>query len=377
MAPGMAEEVPKTRRGGARSPAPTSAPGPETPTLAERLIAAFHLPYAAGCALVGLVLFGVLDVWLTAYAATLDLSRAVATALNPASVLTALLVASAFYAPGYMRGRLVQAETSLSTLLPDGRDGYRRVFAGVSALRPQLVVWALFFVTLLVALSAPALLGTGPSSIGSGGGPGTALELIAGVYDLASYAVATLGLSSVVWTYWSISRGIHRFGGAALALRPYFEDAFLGLKPVGSLALSVASAYFGFIALFLLILAASPTSPTLGDIVGVGGFLSGLIVLGVLLFFLPLRRLHHRMIREKHREVGGLREKLAPVFQEPVQAGPLRDIGHLFRLDMMDRKVSSMALWPFDLRILGRLSVIALSVTAILISRIVGLLLRI
>src|SRR2546422_697990 len=284
MAPGMAEEVPKTRRGGARSPAPTSAPGPETPTLAERLIAAFHLPYAAGCALVGLVLFGVLDVWLTAYAATLDLSRAVATALNPASVLTALLVA---------------------------------------------------------------------------------------------YAVATLGLSSVVWPYWSISRGIHRFGGAALALRPYFEDAFLGLKPVGSLALSVASAYFGFIALFLFILAASPTSPTLGDIVGVGGFLSGLIVLGVLLFFLPLRRLHHRMIREKHREVGGLREKLAPVFQEPVQAGPLRDIGHLFRLDMMDRKVSSMALWPFDLRVLGRLSVIALSVTAILISAIVGLLLRI
>src|SRR5207247_7358655 len=159
-------------------------------------------------------------------------------------------------------------------------------------------------------------------------------ELVAGVYDLASYAVATLALSSVVWTYWSISRGIHRLGAVPLVLRPYFEDAFLGLKPVGSLALSLASAYFAFIALFLLILAAAPSTPAPGDIVGVGGFLSGLIALGLLLFFVPLRRLHHRMVRAKALEAGRLKEKLAPVFQEPAPASLPKDIGHLFHLDM-------------------------------------------
>ena len=372
----MGEEVPSTRVGEG-TPSASSVPGPESPTLAERLILAFRLPYALGCVVVGLVLFGVFDVWLTTYAASGDPSRAASATLDLGSVLTAVLVAYAFYAPRHMRAKLVQAGDSLSSLLPDGHDGYRKVFAGVAAVRPQLMVWLLFFVTLLVALSAPALLGTGPSSIGLNGGPGTPLELVAGVYDLVSYAVATLGLSSVVWTYWSISRGIHRLGAVPLVLRPYFEDAFLGLKPVGSLALSLASAYFAFIALFLLILAAAPSAPTPGDIVGVGGFLSGLIALGLLLFFVPLRRLHHRMVREKALEAGRLKEKLAPVFQEPAPASVAKDIGHLFHLDMMDRKVASMALWPFDLRILGKLSVIALSVTAILISRIVALALKI
>jgi hypothetical protein len=49
----------------------------------------------------------------------------------------------------------------------------------------------------------------------------------------------------------------------------------------------------------------------------------------------------------------------------------------MFRLDMMDRRVSSMAVWPFDVGILGRLSAIALSVIAILISRIVALIFHI
>ena len=34
-------------------------------------------------------------------------------------------------------------------------------------------------------------------------------------------------------------------------------------------------------------------------------------------------------------------------------------VGKLMKLDMMERKVSAMAVWPFDMRILGRISVIA------------------
>ena len=371
--------APHTQQPGGSSAAARerTARGHESSTLAERFIEAFRLPYALGCLVVGLLLFGLFDTWLYMYAATSDPWEALNATLRPQNVLVDLLVAYAFYVPRYMRTKLSEAGVSLSTLLPGGEESYRRIFARVSAVKPQLVAWVLFLAGLLLAVNVSAILGAGPSTIVFGGGPSSVLEFVAGVYDIISLGVVTLGLSSVVWTYWTISRGIHRFGGEPLSLRPYYEDSFLGLKPVGSLALALASAYFGFLALFALVLAASPSSPSAGDLIGVGGFLAGLILLGLALFFLPLRRLHRQMIQRKHFEGGRLQERLAPVFHEHAQDSAPKDIGHLFRLDMMDRKVSSMALWPFDIRILGRLSVIALSVTAILISRIVALALKI
>jgi len=116
----------------------------------------------------------------------------------------------------------------------------------------------------------------------------------------------------------------------------------------------------------------SPSTPELADILGVGGFLSGLVLLGLVLFFLPLRRLHQRMLHQKQQEVARLRPKLAPVFEDGAGSHAPHDVGHLFRVDMMDRKVSAMAVWPYDVGILGRLSAITLSVVAILISRIIA-----
>ena len=108
-----------------------------------------------------------------------------------------------------------------------------------------------------------------------------------------------------------------------------------------------------------------------------GGFLFGLILLGVLLFFVPLNRLQRRMVIEKQIEKAGLTPKLRALFQESTEVDSDPNLSEMFRLDMMDRKISSMATWPFDIGILGRLSVIALSVTAILISRIIALIFHI
>src|SRR5439155_1467128 len=84
------------------------------------------------------------------------------------------------------------------------------------------------------------------------------------IVDVVSLAVISLALSSVVWTYWSLSKGMLRFSSAPLELRPYYEDPFLGLRPIGSLALSLATVYFGFIALFMLSLLTSSSTPALG-----------------------------------------------------------------------------------------------------------------
>ena len=332
----------------------------------------FRLPYAIGCILVGFLLFGFFDVVFTKYAQTSNLSTALAAALTPSSLLTDLLITYAFYAPRYMRRKLVEAGRALSPLLPDREAEFHRTFSEVAAPRPQLIAWFLFLVALLVALNAAAILGTGPSPFVFNAGPGSDFEFVASIYDILSLAVATLALSSVVWTFWSISLGIHRFGGAPLALRPYYEDAFLGLKPLGALSLSLALGYFVFVGMFLLAVTGSPSTPKPADILGVGGFLSGLVLLGLVLFFLPLRRLHQRMLHQKQQEAARLRPKLAPVFEEGAGSHAAQDVGHLFRVDMMDRKVSAMAVWPYDVGILGRLSAITLSVVAILISRIIA-----
>ena len=357
------------------SSSPEALRGPDSPTLAERFVLAFRLPYPVACFLVGFFLFGVLDVALSKYAETANLAPTVAKTLAPVSLLTDLLVAYSFYAPRYMRRRLVETGRALSNLLPDRDADFHRIFAEVAAPRPQVVAWMLFLVALLAAFSVPAILGTGPSPLVFNAGAGTALEFVAGVFSIVSLAVATLALSSVVWTFWSISLGIHRFGQAPLALRPYYEDPFLGLKSLGALSLSLAFSYFSFIGLFLLVLSASPGTPTTADVVGVGGFLSGLVLLGLVLFFLPLRGLHRRMVDEKRQEMVRLRPKLGPIYEEG--ASQPQDVAHLVRIDMMDRKVAAMAIWPYDVGILGRLSAITLSVIAILLSRIIALIFHI
>jgi hypothetical protein len=126
----------------------------------------------------------------------------------------------------------------------------------------------------------------------------------------------------------------------------------------------------------VLSLLTSSSTPQIGDIVGVGGFLFGLILLGLFLFFLPLTKLHGRMIAEKKIARAALNPKLRMLFYESPNPSS-SDVAQVLRLDWMDRKVAGMALWPYDIGILGRLSVIAASVTAILISRILALLFHI
>ena len=110
--------------------------------------------------------------------------------------------------------------------------------------------------------------------------------------------------------------------------------------------------------------------------VGVGGFLSGLVLLGLVLFFLPLRGLHQRMADQKRQEIVRLRPKLSHIYEDGASDTAL-DVAHLVRIDMTDRKVAAMAIWPYDVGILGRLSAITLSVIAILLSRIIALIFHI
>jgi hypothetical protein len=82
------------------------------------------------------------------------------------------------------------------------------------------------------------------------------------------------------------------------------------------------------------------------------------------------------MIAEKRAAKAALYPLLRTVF-EGTSNPRSADMTDLFRANLMDQKVASMAIWPYDVGILGRLSVIAASVTAILISRIIALFLHV
>lgn len=350
------------------------SPGIASETLAERFIVGFRLPYMAGAFLAGFVLFGFGSSLLFAYADPETRSRAFTVALTPASFLLYSLVTYAFWVPRYMRETVARAGSSLSRLHPEGEDGFRRAFAPVSKVRPQVLTWLAFLAILLFALSVPAIVGTGDSPIQVGGsGELDFLDAVASIVSLVTFAVITLALSAVVWTYWSVSQGIGRFGASDLRLRPYYEDRFLGLRPLGTLALALAAAYFAFIGLFLASLLASTSPLTIGDILGMGGLLAGLVSLGLALFFLPLQSLHRRMLDESARERKRMGDLLAASFDMGSRTGAAGDPAHVMKLEFMDRKVTEMSAWPFDLKILGTLSVIVVTVTAALLTQLVSL----
>lgn len=327
--------------------------GPEHPTLAERLVSLFHLPYIVGCGLLSFAVFGPPLYILVSYSISLDSARAVAEGLRPMSgpeLLSLVLGAYIFYIPRSMRRRILHAEESLSPLLPNGEEDFHRLFERVAALKPQIVMWILFFLIGTISFLAVKC---------------TPVRSDCLVESIAIMTFFSLGATSVVWTYASSLLGLHRMGSVPMEFRPFHEDPSLGLRAVGSLALSLARAYFIGIGLTLILFIGSiPLSSTIVP-VSTYGILAGLILLGVLLFFLPLVKLHQRMLDRKRLERDRLKDLLGRVFHNSEKPS---DLGNIMVLDMMDRKVSSIAVWPFDLNILGRLSIIVFSVIATLIS---------
>src|SRR2546428_1139988 len=321
--------------------------GPENPTLIERFVKLLHLPYMVGCLLIVVLAFLV------------SLTQTSLASLLLPSGLLAAIVGGMFelyllYTPRFMRRKVRTTELSIMELLPEGEQQFHKLFGRISAPRPQLLLFVSF--ALIFAFSAP--------------NPLEILKLTAaGVVFLI---ILCLGAASLLWAYFSILWGIHKLGAVPLNLRPYYTDPLLGLRPVGSLALSLAAVFLGPVSLALL---SSITYPGTGLIGYVA--LGSLVLLGLLFFFLPLTRLHRRMLLQKRLERGKIGEKLAGIFQNGGEPGRRAQLDEMFRLDMMERRISTIGPWPFDLQILGRLLVISLSVSTVLLARIIAFYLKI
>jgi hypothetical protein len=318
--------------------------GPELPTLAERFIGLLRLPYPIGCiVIVGLALVASITQLGLVFAGTASFQ------LN--AIVGSMLLVYALYAPRFMREKVLQTERAISGLLPNGEKEYHMLFGRISAYRPQLILFILFWVLTFFSFTS---------------------DPFRFLIDNISYStVLSLGVSSTLWTYYSASRGIHKMGAVSMNLRPYFADPLLGLRPIGSLALYLAGAYFAALILGLLNTLAFPTPPSGYIAIGV------MTLLGFVFFFLPLMRLHRRMLLQKKVERSKIAEKMAGVFRVDSEGNEQTEMARMFKLDIMERKISSIAGWPFDIQILGRLLVIGLSVTTVLLARVIAFYLKI
>ncbi len=328
--------------------------GPEQPTLIERFVGFFPIPYVITCVILALVT-GSPGFRLVQY---LD-SGTVILPSTPLDYLSetvfTVLPFYCFFAVRYMRLKIVASEPNLVSLSPNGEETYHRAFKRVTSKVGPLI---------LTALTVPLLL---YSELPSSPGP------ITSGFDIAITLILALGYASAVWVYISSVWGLHTLGKTPMRLKAFYEDRMLGVGQMGSLSLSLMYVYFIGIGLALLIFSSQPALLTL---------LVAFVLLGTALFFLPLSNIHTRMREVKKKELATVRANFKGLFtrldggDSANEQSTLSDLRTMMAHDMIERKALSIATWPFDTSVLGRVAVIILSVTAILISRIIQIVLH-
>lgn len=332
-------------------------------TLVERLVSVIPLPYTAAAFVWSVTVFGPLSYIILEYLST----GAVSLPNLPNVILNFLLLFYSFLMVRYIRTRILAAETNIAPRLSGGTEAYRRAFGRMTQTLPVVVIAAsmgAFFVALDVSLE---ILPTVPVLIG---------------FNIAIALLDSLAFATYLWEFVVASWGLSKLGGTSLNLESFQADRLMGTRPMGNLALALTVAYFGALLLALLLFSTFlPSTPS-----STATFAAFLLV-GVALFFLPLRSLHNRMLAEKRRlvrEVGArypsLHHSSAPrtdhVTLDDVHARLTR-LTELQELEILDRKVAGLPTWPFDIQVASRFVTIVLSVATVLVARVLTDFLRI
>ena len=342
--------------------------GPERPTLTEWLIGFLPLPFVLSSLLLAL-LFGLPRVFLAVFLDTGNLDTILAQ-FPPGEggllVLVLLVDVSVFssvpLATRYMRRQVVKAKEAISALLPQGEETYLRVFGQISSFWPPLLI-ATVFIVFLVLLPGPVS-SLGPFSI---------------ILSLPTTFLFFPILGAFVWIYVRSTLGIYQLGIGSLRMKSYLQDPVLGLRPLGSLSFALAWPYLATLGIGALWVSLGVAGPGIF-------FIMALVIVGVVMFFLPLYAVHRRMVRERERAHASVRDHLweraeivDPLEREGVDPTLLDLMNRLAKrlarleeaasLDREARRIDEIYDWPFDTRIVGRLAVLTLTVVAVLLTR--------
>lgn len=356
------------------TPVPTPRPrerarrGPEVLSLPERIIAWTRLPYAVGCVVLGLVI-GAPGYLLIAILETGSLTQALDQVLsNPyftiggfgqrislaegiaESTLFTLFLILTLYFIRYMRLQMLAVEPEVAHLTPrDPEAAFHRAFGGSVSLGYSLLLAAGFTVLYL------------PARVLTPTGPVVSLSAII----LLPMDFVFIGIA--LWVYLRALWGIYTFGKEELSLRPFTEDRMLGLQPLGSISLS-----FSVVVLTLVVIALVGSFVS-ADLANLLVQFSLLVLLAVMLF-MPLYGIHRKMLVARKREQAWVQERLAEAAErEPGggEAGALLEIKTLLSFRMLKEEASKIPTWPFDVGRLERFIAVFLSVTAVVIARLI------
>ena len=329
--------------------------GPEQPTIAEKFVRLFHLPYFLGCIIWALVLLEI--------PILLERHFRPHEPISGQGILYLIVIFfMSVYFPlsvRYVRTKLLEAEPKISSVLPDGEADYHKTFGrAVSYLGQILVIIAILFMAIYVIVHTGSM-------------TSRVINSICAVY------IATM-LGSLIWFNLGCIIGLYQLGGKSLKFKSFREDPKMGTRPMGSLCLSLSGAYFVGVILLILFSATSPNElykiPYLKVIYAV------LILVGLAMFFIPLYRVHLRMVEERNRQELLIQRQFDVTSNNLKSSGvenQLNNIQVLLSLVMADRKLQSTSTWPFDTSLLGQLFIFLLPVIAAAIATYVAELIRI
>ena len=204
------------------------------------------------------------------------------------------------------------------------------------------------------------------------------------------FAYFFLILAFFLWTYGSSMLAIYHAGKLPFQLKPFTEDKTLGLKPFGTASMRLASVYaiFPMIITFTTLFLVNVEIPG-GVTVELGSFrgsdlifLGGLILVGAILFLLPLVGIHRRLQEARRQELNWITPRYTALVQRLKDRMTRSDqfesvndkddlASELIVVRQIESDIHKIQNWPFDIGVITRLA------TVLVLPPILGVLARI
>ncbi len=246
---------------------------------------------------------------------------------------------SAFYLGGYIRRR-VEALMSYAREMTVERSvtGLPLDLSKLSSTSMIGLVWLVVLASTVAVFTIGATGGTFESNL----------------VGLVPYVPSHFILATLFWIFGYSMYSISRIGSLPMTLKPYTQDRTLGLRPFASASLSFTIIYLALATLIV----------SLGS--GGGEVLLHLELLtlvlyplGLLLFLLPLWSLHRKLMEARATEFKWLEPRATSVLQRlKADQGMKIDPNMVYEItaiDKIERDISRIRSWPFDLGIIARL----------------------
>jgi hypothetical protein len=336
------------------------------PTLVERIVNLIPGSFVLKC-LVFCCFLGVPFLLLTRFLDTLSVQTALEVfgPLLWQNVVTYcfanfVLLFYAIYGVRYMRSKISVMVPEVEAMVPEdsGKNLYE-VFKPVCRLTPAVIMSLLLVVASLASF---------PDQFGQ-----HSAGLISLAQIVVSFPLVYLAYGTFIWVYASSIKCLYNLGKQPVKLAEFYEDSHMGVKPLGSLSLSLALVYFAGLGLVFFSFLSIP--PPLEIAVGV------MILGGIVLFLLPLNTIHQKMRAKKQLELEKLKVRYRPLrdaMDESLRKSrkaEATELRRIFAVDIIDRHVNSISEWPFDSRTLTWLSAIVLTVVVSIVTKYVTVLL--